>query len=73
MAETTWQERLKAEGNDLAERLAKLAVFVDTLAYDQLDDADKLLLQAQLGAMTAYLSILTMRCDKHGIAHGAVV
>ena len=63
----TWQERLKAEGDELAIKLVKLGQFTETPAYHALDEQDQMYLQAQLATMTAYLTILTMRCRKHGI------
>lgn len=54
-------ERMIAEGEQLQDRVAKLGAFVAGDVFKELADLEQALLNAQLGAMTAYLSILTLR------------
>lgn len=56
--------RMLQEGSDLDRRLTALQMFLKSPQYEQLDEIDKGLLSAQAGAMTAYLSILSLRMDK---------
>jgi hypothetical protein len=58
-------ERLKAELNEVEVRLLKLANFVDlNPIFDTLAMEDQRLMLGQLGAMTAYVSILGARFDR---------
>lgn len=57
-------ERMIAEAQQLSERTGKLGDFIGGEIYAGLHDMDRALLNAQFGAMTAYLSILTLRLDR---------
>jgi hypothetical protein len=61
MPKEEWVERLVAEGDALQEKVAKLGAFVAGDNFANLTDVDQGLLNAQLGAMTAYLSVVTLR------------
>lgn len=57
-----WQERLKAEREQLAQRLGALEKFLcsHTFVHELLEEDQKLLKQ-QVAAMTAYLNVLDLR------------
>lgn len=53
--------RMQAEQDELMERCSKLEAFTRSPEFEKLDDLEKGLLAAQLGAMTAYGCVLLMR------------
>ena len=57
-------DRLKSEGDELEKKIRKLGGFIGSFTFANLAEDEGLLLQAQLGAMSAYLSIVTMRLKK---------
>jgi hypothetical protein len=57
-------ERMQSEWTELHERIAKLADFLNTSIYANLDLVDQQLLHGQHAAMTAYGCILTQRLDR---------
>lgn len=57
-------ERMIAEGEQLADRVEKLGAFLVGPVYKTLPEDDQVLLSAQVGAMTAYLQILTLRISR---------
>lgn len=54
-------ERMIAEADELSERLVKAQAFLTHEVFATLDWTEQGLLNAQIGAMTAYLSALTLR------------
>lgn len=60
----TWIDRLRQEQQELADRLGKLKVFVETDAYYDLPCKDKFLLRQQLRFMTGYEIILRQRINR---------
>lgn len=54
-------QRMIAEGNELAGRVARLGEFLSGPTFGTLGDMQQVLLSAQLGAMTTYLQILNLR------------
>ena len=54
-------QRMIAEGDELSDKITKLGAFLAGRLYAQLGETDQGLMQAQLGAMTAYLSVLQIR------------
>lgn len=62
-----WKERLKAEENELDERIIKLLAFFESDACIELDDANKALLQIQYRAMLTYQQVLIQRMDLNNI------
>ena len=63
----TWQERLRDETKELAERLNRLQDYMRTPAFYNLPRVDKDLLYSQYHAMLSYLQILGQRCELHNI------
>lgn len=63
----SWKERLVNETLELNEKFLKLEKFLRSTESNSLDQGDYQLLNAQRGAMEAYLSILVMRIMKHNI------
>lgn len=63
-SESTWQERLQIEHDELVERLAKLSAFVDTSEFDALTGAEKYLLHNQRSTMKNYRMILEARLER---------
>ena len=62
-----WKERLKAEQNELDERIIKLLAFFESDACIELDDANKALLQIQYRAMLTYQQVLIQRMDLNNV------
>lgn len=62
-----WKERLKAEENELDERIIKLLAFFESDACIELDDANKALLQIQYRVMLTYQQVLIQRMDLNNI------
>lgn len=58
---TCFKQRLVIEGQELAEKLDKLTIFIDGEGFTQLDSHTRDLLQLQLIHMTNYLDVLTKR------------
>lgn len=57
-------QRMVKEGDELTQRLQKLAVFLAERPLGVvLSNTDETLLQAQCAAMTAYLNVLTLRTE----------
>lgn len=56
-----FEDRMSAEHKQLSGRISKLSDFLDTPLFATLSDVDKDLLNAQLGAMQVYQSVLNMR------------
>lgn len=54
-------DRMILEGDELAERVKKIANFLDSEEHGKLAVQDQILLNAQAGAMSAYLQILNLR------------
>ena len=61
--EETYQDRLKAERDQLADRANKLADFVKGVVFPTIAPLQQTLLKAQLGCMDAYLAILEVRLE----------
>lgn len=61
--ETTFLDRLKAEQQELLDKLTKLAIFLNSEKQYSLSDANVLLLKQQLEAMNTYLNILIIRIE----------
>lgn len=60
-----YQQRVMDEQQELAERLDKLGVFIDTnSAFERLDVEDQSLLRQQRTAMSSYNEILTKRIQR---------
>lgn len=59
--------RVMVERDDLAEKTDKLTAFLETPTFAALDEEDRQLLAAQLGAMGAYVGILDRRLSKAGV------
>lgn len=56
--------RMLVEAEELGERCAKLDTFLEGEVFPTLQPTDQTLLNAQLGAMGTYLSILMLRIDR---------
>ncbi len=61
--EETFLDRLKQEHKELDDKVSKLMAFIGTEAYFGIGEANKILLEEQLEAMTKYLNILTVRLE----------
>lgn len=61
--------RMRAERDQLDERLKKLCAFLDSETFRGLDDDERASLESQAKVMTAYFNILQQRVEK---AEGAV-
>ena len=57
------QQRVVDEKNELAERLQKLLVFVDSKKFNEVAEPERSLLLEQMHHMTAYYVTLTKRTD----------
>ena len=57
-------ERMIAEGEQLVDRVEKLGAFLVGPVYKTLPEDEQVLMGAQVGAMTAYLHILTLRISR---------
>ncbi len=57
-------ERMIAEADQVGERVEKLGDFLGGETYSQLPGMDQSLLNAQMGAMTAYLAVLMLRIER---------
>lgn len=62
-----WQERLKDETLELAERLNKLHAFMATQAFYELPREEKDLLYEQSRLMNSYVQVLGKRCEIYKI------
>lgn len=60
----TWQQRLRAEFDDLDQRTEKLRAFMGTEAYSKLDREDRILLSEQSATMIALRIILGLRLSR---------
>lgn len=59
------QQRVVDECKVLNDKIVALSIFIDTNpVFSTLSKEDRLLLQAQLNAMTAYLTILDLRIER---------
>lgn len=57
-----WQDRVRAERSEVAERLTKLAAFISgNPAFAELDDEDRALMREQRETMTQYVEVLDER------------
>lgn len=65
MSYTGWQERLRAEADDLREKTMKLEAFVSTEAHAALDAMEQCRLFEQLEHMREYLKVLERRIAAH--------
>lgn len=72
MTDTSYIERMVAEGDELATRLEKLMRFGQTQTFYDLGEADKALLSAQSSAMRTYLEILGLRIHRAAIKEPTV-
>jgi hypothetical protein len=61
--ENTFLDRLKAEKEELLDKVTKLAMFLNSDKTDSLSDANVLLLKQQYEAMNTYLNILIIRIE----------
>jgi hypothetical protein len=61
--ETTFLDRLKAEQQELLDKVTKLAMFLNSDKVETLSDGNHLLLKQQLEVMNAYLNILIIRIE----------
>lgn len=57
-------QRMIAEAEQLAERVEKLGAFLFGEIFPTLHDMDQALLSTQCAAMTAYLSVLSLRIER---------
>jgi hypothetical protein len=57
----TYIQRMRDEGDQLADRLRKLNSFLNSDQFEQLDPADRALLKAQRCMMDGYLEVLRTR------------
>jgi len=60
----SYEERMKHELHELEEKVDKLNAFLDTPEFARLYAIDRHLMEAQLGCMDAYKTILKMRVDR---------
>lgn len=58
-----YQERVVAERDAVAERRRRLLEFMDTVAYDALDAAERDLMRQQAGIMAEYVGVLNRRIE----------
>lgn len=58
---STWQERLKAEYEELKERTDKLFSFTETLDFEELPNNVQFIMEMQHVTMKNYLLLLEMR------------
>ena len=56
--------RMIEESEHLADRIGKLCAFIVGQIYPTLDKTDQTLLSAQVGAMTTYLQVLSLRIER---------
>lgn len=61
-----WQLRIKAEREELLEKLEKLIAFIDD-PNSKVSCAEWQQLQDQANAMRSYVSVLTRRCEYYGL------
>ena len=61
--ENAFLDRLKVEKNELLEKVTKLAIFLNSDKANDLSEANVLLLQQQVEAMSNYLRILIIRIE----------
>ena len=62
--DTTFLDRLKAEQQELLDKVTKLATFLAKEEFNKtLSDANYLLLKQQLEIMNSYLNILIIRVE----------
>jgi len=61
--EETFLTRLENEKNELLERTTKLLLFIGSDKFDDLSDANQLLLKQQINYMNEYLNILIIRIE----------
>ena len=61
--DNTFLDRLKAEKDDLLDKVTKLSMFLNSAKIDGLSDANQLLLKHQLVSMNDYLNILIIRIE----------
>lgn len=54
-------QRMIGEAGELAEKICNLGRFLEGSIFQTLAETDQSLMQAQIGAMTAYLSVLQIR------------
>ena len=59
-------DRVNTEYSELGEKIDKLAAFIQSGIFNDLDGFDRTALVAQLGAMKAYHGILFMRLNDAG-------
>lgn len=59
-----YQMRVIEERNELAEKLGRLTEFLATKMFDDLEDADAILLSVQRKEMAAYLDTLDCRIKR---------
>ena len=57
-------ERMINEGDALADKVEKLGAFLSGEICQSLPDDEQALMSAQLGAMTAYFQVLTLRIKR---------
>lgn len=61
--ESTWQERLELEYNDLNDKIQKLHVFFDTDTFKELGICQQIILENQYFAMQSYALCLQTRLN----------
>ena len=61
--ENTFLDRLRAEKDDLLDKVTKLSMCLNSAKIDGLSDANQLLLKHQLVSMNDYLNILIIRIE----------
>jgi len=57
----TWEQRLKIEADELAEKINKLSAFIDGDSFDKLPKEQRNMLSQQLIFMSAYAEVLKNR------------
>ncbi len=63
----TWQERLKQEAIDLDSKIEKLLDFITGDKIDELDPANRALLNIQFEVMQAYAKVLDERIELNNL------
>lgn len=63
-AKMNWRERVIDEKVKLDKKITKLAIFIDSDAYSDLSPGDAVLLENQIGEMTAYSETLNERIGR---------
>lgn len=63
MEDEDWQQRVIMEKNDLAIKLDKLMLFIQSDNHNKLDTLNKNLLSMQASIMSKYINVLEQRIE----------